>query len=425
VSQRARRASRGTRPLLLFIPFITILTSTTFAAAQSASAPSRPVAADDDANRTDLLDLYRAWRHHPPPTPASAQGPHWTIVPIIASKPSTGFRVGAGADVEFKLGDRQATRFSIMTTSFSFSTRKQVNFSENFRLYGRGNHWIVDGQDQYAGSASDNVAFGTTSTAGLNPDVRYYSLRLFNTFYHRVRGSLYAGAGLYVRRQTGIEPNPEDSPDWTTSPFYVYSVDHGFNVGKQTSGGAGVVVLFDNRDNPSDAVRGWYALSDYRSYWRGFLGGDSSWNEARIDLRTYRALTTAKRERIAVWVFGDFVTSGVAPYLSLPASAGDDLGRSSRGYADGRFRATHLLYSEIEYRRLLTANGVLGMVAFVNATTAAGPDTAEGLFDSIAVAGGAGLRFLIHKQSRTNFCFDIAFGRDGARGIYISLRDAF
>ncbi len=119
------------------------------------------------------------------------------------------------------------------------------------------------------------------------------------------------------------------------------------------------------------------------------------------------------------------MTSGVAPYLALPMSAGDDLGRSSRGYADGRFRAEHLIYGEVEYRRLMTANGLLGMTVFLNATTAAGPATAQGLFDSVAVAGGAGLRFLVHKQSRANFCVDVAFGRDGSHGVYISLRDAF
>ncbi len=263
---------------------VIFVASTTFAAAQGAPAASAPVAADDEAHRTDLLDLYRAWRHRPPPAPGSEHGPHWTLVPIIASRPSTGFRVGAAADVELKLGNPQETRFSTITSSFSYSTRKQVNISENFRLYGRRNRWIFDGQNHYAGSASDNVTFGTASTANLSPDIRYYSTRLFDTFYFRLTGNLYAGGGLYVRRQSQIEPHPEDSPDWTMSPFSAYSIEHGFNLEHQTSAGAGGGLLFDNRDNPADAVRGWYALADYRS-----VLARVSWRRLRLDRGTLRS----------------------------------------------------------------------------------------------------------------------------------------
>jgi hypothetical protein len=58
-------------------------------------------------------------------------------------------------------------------------------------------------------------------------------------------------------------------------------------------------------------------------------------------------------------------------------------------------------------------------------TTVSNLETGEHLFDSVAVGGGAGVRLLLHKQSRTNFGIDVAFGRSGSFGVYISLRDAF
>ena len=79
----------------------------------------------------------------------------------------------------------------------------------------------------------------------------------------------------------------------------------------------------------------------------------------------------------------------------------------------------------MEYRGTLMRNGLLGMVAFLNTTTVTNLDTDERLFDSFATAAGAGLRLLINKRSKTNLCFDVAFGKQGSRGIYLAVQEAF
>ena len=45
-------------------------------------------------------------------------------------------------------------------------------------------------------------------------------------------------------------------------------------------------------------------------------------------------------------------------------------------------------------------------------------------FDRWEIGGGAGLRFLLHKRSRTNICFDVGIGRS-SHGIYVGLTEAF
>ena len=67
----------------------------------------------------------------------------------------------------------------------------------------------------------------------------------------------------------------------------------------------------------------------------------------------------------------------------------------------------------------------MGMVLFVNATTISNLQQDEGLFDSVAIGGGAGFRLLINKRSRTNLCFDVGFGKQGSRGIYLAVQEAF
>ena len=68
-------------------------------------------------------------------------------------------------------------------------------------------------------------------------------------------------------------------------------------------------------------------------------------------------------------MFADLIVGGVAPYFDLPGTGLDTYGRSARGYSEGQFRGERLAYGEIEYRGTLMKNGLLGMVAFLNATT--------------------------------------------------------
>ena len=52
-------------------------------------------------------------------------------------------------------------------------------------------------------------------------------------------------------------------------------------------------------------------------------------------------------------------------------------------------------------------------------------DHHERLFDSFAPAGGAGLRLLMNKRSKTNLCFDVGVGEQGSKGVYLAVQEAF
>jgi outer membrane protein assembly factor BamA len=181
--------------------------------------------------------------------------------------------------------------------------------------------------------------------------------------------------------------------------------------------------MLDTRDNAINAQRGWLASMTYRTFFDGFLGGGATWQEAYVDVRTYRALTNDGRRRLAFWMLGDFVTGGSAPYFDLPETSGD--GRSARGYTEGRYRGDSLVYGEVEYRDTVTRNGLLGYVLFANTTTIAGGATTDRLFQTFAPAAGGGLRVLLNKRSRTNLCVDYGFGKQGSRGLYLAIQEAF
>ena len=125
-------------------------------------------------------------------------------------------------------------------------------------------------------------------------------------------------------------------------------------------------------------------------------------------------------------MFADVIVGGVAPYFDLPGTGLDTYGRSARGYGEGQFRGERLAYGEVEYRGTLMRNGLLGMVAFVNATTI-----------SNLAAGRASVRQRRDRRRRRASPADQQAvenqpvfrrrrsGSSGSRGIYLAVQEAF
>jgi len=374
----------------------------------------------------DVWDQLREWRHKPPPPEDDKTKRRLavTAIPLISAKPPQGLRLGAGASLEFPLGDPAVTRISSINTGGFISVHKQVGVSITPTIFGGENRWQLVGDNHFQQTSSINAALGAGAQSdGL--DVNYSSVRSFNTYSHRIGQALYPGIGLFYARQTDIRAPDDQAASFDQSAVATYSREHGFDLASQTAAGLGVSLTYDNRDNQNDARRGWFAAATYRSYMKGFLGGDSNWQRVSFDVRTYVPLARPARQRLALWSYSDFVTSGVPPYLSLPMIGGDTRGRSGRGYAEGQLRGDRFVYAEAEYRASLMANGLVGMVVFVNASTVAYPPSSIKLFDSVAAGGGAGLRLLLQKRSRTHLCLDFGFGQKGSHGVYIGLADAF
>jgi outer membrane protein assembly factor BamA len=255
--------------------------------------------------------------------------------------------------------------------------------------------------------------------------VRFDAYRLYQSAYYRVRSHLYVGGGLHFDSHTDVGPDEDNEEHWTESPYYVYSVANDLPIDTQISAGPGLDIVWDSRDSFINADRGWLARASYRAFFDGFLGGDSNWEKVTLDVRTYVPVSADRRYRLAVWAYTDLVVDGVAPYFDLPSTAGDSYGRSGRGYAEGRFRGEKLAFVELEYRAPLLRNNLLGMVAFVNTTSISNRQSGEQLFDNFAAGGGAGLRLLLNKRSKTNVAFDVGFGKEGSRGIYLTVQEAF
>lgn len=389
--------------------------------AQAAQTPATP-----DGPQEDVWDVLRAWRKKPPPPDddKTKRKLNVTVIPLLSAKPPQGLRLGAGASLEMPFGDPATTRISSLNTGAFISIHGKVGVSASPTFFGSENRWKFEGDDHFQQTTTTNTVLGAGAQSE-DMDLNYTSTRFFNAYSHRLVRGLYAGLGLFYAHQSTFSPPDDQQATYESSPFVTYSREHGFDLSSQTAAGLGVGLSIDTRDNQNDAWRGWFVSSSYRAYMKGFLGGDSDWQRVTFDVRTYARLTETGRQRLALWSYVDVVTTGVAPYLSLPMVGGDPRGRTGRGFREGQLRGDRFVYGEAEYRASLMASGLLGMVVFVNASTVGYPPSNQHVFDSVSAAGGAGLRLMLQKRSRTNLCLDFGFGQKGSHGIYLGLSDAF
>jgi hypothetical protein len=370
----------------------------------------------------DVGDLWRMVRHKDAPT-AEAGTRFVAFAPSIGSKPSTGLNAGISGNVAFFRGDPQTTHISSLTAGLKISVKDQTLGGIRFSMFTRDDRWFLQGDNRLQWTSLDTYALGATAPQADAENAKFDLFRFYDTAYRNVRPGLFVGLGLNVSAHSNIRPGAGTLPAWDQSAYVAYTEKHGFAADRQTSSGASVAVLYDTRDNAINAERGVLASASYRTYFSGFLGGDSTWQELNLDARTYRKLTRDGRNKLAFWFLGDLVTGGTAPYLDLPATATPE--RSARGYGEGRYRGEHLLYGEMEYRGTLTKSGLVGFVAFLNTTTVDNTETGEKLFEAYAPGAGFGLRLLLNKRSRTNLCTDYGWGKDGSRGFYLAIQEAF
>jgi outer membrane protein assembly factor BamA len=393
----------------------------------AAQAPSDAPQADPSTALVDVADVIRKLRGRPEPPPDTDGEPDAmrAFSPVIGAKPSAGAMFGVAGNIAFYRGDPATTHISSGVGSMTVSTKSQTSVTLRLTTFGEDDAWRVETDDRFQWTSQETLGLGlpTPLPEGELVDFNFY--RLYQSLYRRLRPNLFGGGGVHFDRHSDVGPGKGFEGSWDDSPYVAYSESNGLPLDAQTSAGASAEVIWDSRDNFIDADRGWLARASYRWSFAGFLGGDSHWEKVSLDARTYLPLSRTRRHMVAAWVFADSVADGVAPYFDLPSTGSDTYGRSGRGYPEGHFRGERLAYTEIEYRGTLLANGLLGMVAFVNATTVADRSSGQRLFDRVAPGAGAGLRLLINKRSRTNLAFDVGFGEKGNKGVYLSVQEAF
>ncbi len=345
------------------------------------------------------------------------------LLPVVGANPSAGFIYGAGLTYSYQSKDG-STRLSTISSNASYSTKRLMNLNIKTNLFTFGNRLFLNGDWRYFVISETTYGLGSSiNSAGQS--LRYALTRIHETASFKLAPNLFAGIGIHYDHQFHIDDKTIDAGDTAQSYHYEYSIRHGFKPSQYTTSGYSVNLLFDNRDNPINAYKGYYININYRINKTSF-GSSNNSNILLTEYRSFFSLDGEKRRHIlALWLYGNYLISGNLPYLMLPAIGYDQRQKSGRGYPFGRFRGESLLYAETEYRFPISRRtGILGGVVFSNLTSTSNQEEKIRLLSYIQPAYGAGLRIMVDKMSRTRLQLDGAIG-NGRLGLYFGIRETF
>ncbi len=281
--------------------------------------------------------------------------------------------------------------------------------------------WSKDNEYVFIGDARLYVYPQSTYGLGSNSDIedkqhmRYNLFRFSEVVMKNIGGDFFLGAGYKLQQHWNITYKmPEDD---RVSDYVTYGP-----TASSTSSGFSLNALFDSRDNPVNASKGFYAAVQFYTYNKIF-GSNNNWQSLIIDVRKYYKLPASSDNVIAFWSYDWLTLSGRPPYLDLPSTSWDTYSTTGRGYIQSRFRGTQMIYLETEYRFKITRNGALGGVVFLNGESfSAAPGTR---LESVQPGYGPGVRIKLSKVSKTNLDIDYGFGNQGSKGLFLTIGEVF
>jgi hypothetical protein len=374
------------------------------------SAPAVP--------QRDLMDLFARVLGREPKLVVDSHPPLvLSVLPAFSVNPAYGVLFGIATTALVRLGPPPQTSASTAGVTVSYTTKQQFNVVARANIFGPRNQFLVQGDWRYQDTSQPTFGLGPALPEDLEDNLEYRTIRLYQTVFRPVSGQLMAGFGYHYSDYFDIvDPNAEQG-----LPSPVVDYNDGQIVTRMVSSGMSLNMVFDNRDSPIYATRGYYALGSFRTF-PTWLGSDTDWQSFQTDFRTYAPTQLPGRGVFAVWATTWF-TFGRPPYLELPAIGWDTYQRSGRGYPQGRVRGENQLYLEGEYRVTLSRDGFWGAAAFVNLLSTSDPTSRA--FEKVNPGVGLGLRIKLNKRSTTNITLDYAIGAEGANGLFLGTGEAF
>lgn len=339
--------------------------------------------------------------------------PQISVVPAIGYTLVTNFAVVVSGNVAFRTGPQ--SRISTIVASASYTQKKQFIMPIQTNFWTKDNKYEFIGNYSYLKYPQDTYGLGSnTDVQTINP-MDYSLIQFYETILTHISGNFYAGLGYDFDDHWNI--SQLGNFNGSVSDYTKYGT-----ASRTLASGFTFNGIMDSRDNAINPSIGAYIGLQVRNSSKG-LGSTSDWNSLIVDVRKYIKFPRGSGNVLALWSYDWLILSGKPPYLDLPATGWDANFATGRGYIQGRFRGSQMVYFESEYRYKITANGVLGGTVFLNAESFSGAQGTS--LQSIQPGYGPGLRVKLNKVSKTNISINYGFGNEGSRGLFISVGEAF
>jgi hypothetical protein len=339
--------------------------------------------------------------------------PQISVVPAIGYTLVTNFAIVVSGNVAFRTGPQ--SRISTVVASASYTQKKQFIMPIQTNFWTKDNNYDFIGNYSYLKYPQSTYGLGSNSDASTENPMDYSLIQFYETILRRIDGNFYIGVGYNFDDHWNIAQT--GNQDGSVSDYTKYGT-----ASRTIASGLTLNGILDSRDNAINPSKGAYIGLQLRNSDK-FFGGSNNWRSLIIDVRKYIKLPEGSDNVLALWSYDWLIVSGKPPYLDLPATGWDANFATGRGYIQGRFRGSQMVYFESEYRYKITANGVLGGTVFLNVESFS---AAQGTsLQSIQPGYGPGLRVKLNKVSNTNISINYGFGNEGSKGLFISVGEAF
>ena len=340
--------------------------------------------------------------------------------PTLGYQPANGFTLGFISQFSFKI--KPENKISLLSGGASYSSQKQVLTYLKNNMYISNDKFFFSGDFRYYIFSQSNYGLGTDiipwgaefkdfNYNDIEQPMNYNYFKFHETVSYNIVRSFFIGLGIHFDSYTNIDDKLLDIANNQYTYHYNYSKKYGFSDKNYAVNGVSLNMIYDARDNLINTNNGLYLNMNYRYNPQSNLNKHSS-STLLLESRYFIPISKINRQHvIAFWAYGQFLTSGRQPYLNQPAIGWDQNSRSGKGYTQGLFRGTNLMYFESEYRFPITKNQMISGTVFANATTASSVDANLRLFESVQPAIGIGLRVLLDKNTLTNFIVNFGLGR--------------
>jgi outer membrane protein assembly factor BamA len=340
---------------------------------------------------------------------------YFSLLPSSAGIPGGGTAFITTTNISYYLGDKKTTKLSSIniTPYTNFIDRYGISFRSNIWL--KNNSWNLLGDFRLLVYPQNSWGLGGSTQKGNEVLINYNYSRFYESALKKIAPNVFAGIGISYDHHSHIKAEGDSSFYNSIKPYY--------DTLEATSYSTGITfnLQFDSRDNTTNPERGFFASAKYR-FNPVIFCNTGSWTEWFFDVRKYLPLSNKSHEVLAFWSFWWVTHGSYIPYLDLPSTMWDSYARSGRGFMQGRYKSDKELYLEAEYRRDLTANGLLGLVLFANLQSFSEFNTTQYKYWHPAI--GSGLRVKFNKFSKTNIVLDYAFSKEYST-YYINISETF
>jgi hypothetical protein len=377
-------------------------------------------AVKDTSRQTDLIDIAKELFNINPKkaTAEREKKVYFSFLPIPGAVPGgTGSALITSTTAGTYFGPRSTTNLSTATFAPYWNLKSRFGLPLRSSIWLSDNSWNIQGDVRFLRYPQYTWGTGSSNSYDNKVLVNYNYIRFYQTALKRITPYFYAGGGYNLDYRSNIN---SDNPSIDLKQFTGYNYG---TSGSTVSSGINLSLLYDTRNNSINPLPGSYVNIVYRLNPR-LLGSNQNWNSLYLDVRKYLPLNPANKNQqntLALWSYFWTAFNSKAPYLDLPSTGWDPFNRSGRGMEQNRYRGKSLFYLESEYRRDITANGLLGFVLFANVNTVSGSGT---LFKSWHPAAGSGLRIKFNKGSNTNIGIDYGFSK-GYSAFSLNIGEAF